>query len=56
MNVHDLAVRVSHKEGGHRNLSIADIKEVIKLTMIELANNDDMIDTIKTVMRYKKKR
>jgi len=55
MNVHNLAVRVTKKEKGKRTLGIGQAKEVIKLTMIELANNDQL-DTLKTLLRYRKKK
>ena len=38
MKVTDFAVLVSEKEGGKVNLSIAQIKEVLKKTNIELDN------------------
>ena len=36
MNINDFAVLISKKEGGKVNLSIAQIKEVLKKVNIEL--------------------
>ena len=37
INLNDLAQKVSEKEGGKQNLSIAQIKEVISITLDLLA-------------------
>ena len=36
INLNDMAVRISKKEGGYKNLNISDIKEVMKLVFEEL--------------------
>jgi len=57
LNVHKLSLKVAEKEGKKIQISIAQIKEVIKYTLIELgkAKNKDIIDTI-NAYRPKKKR
>lgn len=39
INFHDLCQRVAQKEGGAVNLSIAQISEVVSLTLKELATH-----------------
>jgi len=53
MNLNDLARRVTLKEGKKKSISIAQVKEVIRLTLIELANQD-YEQTIKTLVRYQR--
>lgn len=38
VNLNDLAVTITEKEGKKVNLSIAQVKEVLRLTIIELSN------------------
>jgi hypothetical protein len=51
-NMNDLARRITLKEGGKKQISIAQVKEVIKLVMQDLNDlSDDEI--IKVVRRHK---
>lgn len=36
MNLNDLAIQIAKQEGGKKQLSIAQVKEVIKLVSIEM--------------------
>lgn len=40
INLNDMAVRITEAEGGAVNLSIAQVKECMRLTFIELAKLD----------------
>jgi len=52
INLHKLAVEVAAKEGKKINLSIAQIKEVLRLTLVELkkevknGNTSGVLDAI----------
>jgi len=54
MNLNDMARRITLREGGKLNLSIAQVKEVMRLTLIELAAMCPL-EMVKTVMRYQAK-
>lgn len=42
MNLNDLAVKVAKEETGKKEVSIAQIKEIIKIIAIELARTPDL--------------
>lgn len=44
MNLNQLAKRVAEREGGKQNLSIAQIKEVIRIALEEVTENEDAIE------------
>lgn len=53
INLNDLATRITKQEGGAVSLSIGQVKEVIHLTLEELASRD--IDEVILLMkRYRK--
>lgn len=52
MNMREFARRIAQQEGGKVNLSIAQISEVIRLTMLGLAEMDDC-DIINQINRYR---
>ena len=51
MNLNNLAKRVAEREGGKVNLSIAQIKEVIRLTLEEMTEHDDTIECRSAIVR-----
>lgn len=51
MNLNKFAKAVTLKEGGKVNLSIAQVKEVIKLTFQELSTESDKV-ILNTIRRY----
>lgn len=51
INVNELARRVSELEGGKEELSIAQIKEVIRITLVELAV-EEPVEVLKLLKRY----
>jgi len=51
LNLNKLAQWVAKHEGGKQNLSIAQIKEVIRLTLIGLSKEKPS-ETLKTIERY----
>jgi len=51
MDLNKVAVRITKKEGGKRNLTIGDVKEVMGLFLKELQK--DEVDALKTIRRYK---
>ena len=51
MNLNDLAKRITLEEGGKKEISIAQVKEVLKLTLIELAEMDT-IELLQLLRRY----
>ncbi len=53
MNLNDLARRIALKEGGKVNLSIAQVKEVLRLALEELAKREEA-EVIRTLRRYRK--
>ena len=55
MNVHELSVFVAKKEGKKRQVSIAQIKEVIMYTLMGMGQKTNK-DIIETVNRYRPKR
>ncbi len=54
INLNDFARTITLKEGGKQNLSIAQVKEVLRLTLIELASMD-IDDVLGVLKRYKSK-
>ena len=54
MNLNDMAKRITISEGGKKNLSIGQVKEVMKLTLMDLGTFEDK-EVLKTVNRYRKK-
>ncbi len=52
INLNELAKKVTLKEGKKKNLSIADIKEVQKLTFEELINNYPSSEILRMLERY----
>lgn len=53
MNLNEFAKTITLKEGGKKSLSVAQVKEVIKLTLLELAAKEDN-KVLKLLKRYKK--
>lgn len=51
MNLNDLAKAIAEKEGKKISLSIAQIKEVLKITFIELSYKRPS-DVLATIERY----
>lgn len=51
MNLNDLAKRVTLREGLKVSLSIAQVKEVIRHTLIELSKEDNQV-ILKVINRY----
>jgi hypothetical protein len=54
MNLNDMARRITLEEGKKKNLTIGDVKEVMRLTFIDLGTFEDK-EVIKTLNRYRKK-
>ena len=54
VNLNDLAKKITLAEGGKENLSIAQVKEVLRLTLVELAKLD-LVDLADLLKRYQKK-
>ena len=54
MNLNDFAKEITLIEGRKKSLSIAQVKEVIRLTLIRLANSP-MAETEAVLNRYKEK-
>ncbi len=52
INQNTVARNIALKEGGHKNLQISDVKEVMKLHLIELAKFEDE-QVIKLLKKYK---
>lgn len=55
VNLNDLAKTITDKEGKKVNLSVAQVKEVLKLTLHELAD-EDAADVLTLLKRYKSKK
>lgn len=53
LNMHELARTVTIKEGKKRSVSIGQVKEVIRLTMRELANNYSEKEVLRALKRYR---
>jgi len=53
VNLNDLAKKVTLKEGKKKSISIAQIKEVMKLLFIELSKYSED-EQLKTIARYEK--
>ena len=51
MNLNELARQITLREGKKKSLSIAQVKEVMKITLQELAQMNDN-DILNTVQRY----
>jgi hypothetical protein len=54
MNMNEVAKEVTMREGGKVNLSIAQVKEVLRIYNDLLANNYFPADVIRTIGRYEK--
>jgi hypothetical protein len=54
MNLNDFAVVVTKKEGKKKSISIAQVKEVIRIVLTELAKNPD--EAMKIIRRYTHKK
>jgi len=54
VNLNDLAKEITLKEGKAKNMSIAQVKEVMKITLEELAEMD-MLELAKVLKKYQKK-
>jgi len=52
INLNTLAKEITAKEGKVKSLSIAQIKEVMKIMLEELAQ-EDVIDVLRLLKRYK---
>ena len=55
VNLNDLALRITKKEGKKINLSNAQVKEVLRLTLRELAD-EDAAAVLTLLKRYKSKK
>lgn len=53
LDLNKFACSITLKEGKKKSVSIAQVKEIIKLTLQEMAYMDDM-DIIRLVRRYEK--
>jgi predicted DNA-binding antitoxin AbrB/MazE fold protein len=53
VNLNDLARKITLREGGKVNLSIAQVKEVMRLLLIEMAAMAP-IEALKVIWRYRK--
>lgn len=51
MNLNKLAVDISQQEGGKQNLSIAQIKEVLRITFTLLKDYESW-DVLQTIARH----
>ncbi len=54
VNLHDLAVKISLVEGKKISISIAQVKEVLKVTLIELALMEEE-EVLETLRKFKKR-
>jgi len=54
INLNDLAVTITKKEGGAMSLSIGQVKEVMRLTLEELAARTDE-QVVELLSRYREK-
>lgn len=52
VNLNDLARDITKKEGGSVNLSIGQVKEVMRLTLEELASRTDE-EVLELINRYR---
>ena len=54
MNLNDLAKEITLQEGGKVNLSIAQVKEVMKILLTELANmtTGEVEDVLRRYRKY----
>ncbi len=54
INLHDLAVRITLIEGKKISISVAQVKEVLKITLIELALMEEE-EVLETLRKFKKR-
>ncbi len=54
VNLHDLAVRITLIEGKKLSISVAQVKEVLKVTLIELALMEEE-GVLETLRKFKKR-
>ncbi len=54
INLHDLAVRITLIEGKKISISVAQVKEVLKITLIELALMEEK-EVLETLRKFKKR-
>ncbi|MBT9131413.1 MAG: hypothetical protein DDT42_01507 [candidate division WS2 bacterium] len=54
VNLHDLAVRIALIEGKKISLSVAQVKEVLKVTLIELALMEEK-EVLETLRKFKER-
>ena len=52
MNLNDVAIRIAKRESGKQEVSIGQIKEILKLTCEEFAEADTK-DLLRTIARYR---
>jgi len=52
MNLNKLAIDITKLEGKKKSLSVAQVKEVLKIALIELAKCDRE-DVVRTLNRYR---
>lgn len=51
MNMNKLAKEITLQEGGKKELSITDVKEVLKITLQELAK-EEPVEVLKLLKKY----
>ena len=54
INMNELAIKIAKQEGKRKSISIAQVKEVIRLVFVELANNHDDYEILQALERYVK--
>ena len=54
MNLNDMAKRITIAEAGRKSLGIGNVKEVMKLTLMDLGTFEDK-EILQTINRYRKK-
>ncbi|MBT9151023.1 MAG: hypothetical protein DDT40_01204 [candidate division WS2 bacterium] len=54
INLHDLAVRITLIEGKKISISVAQVKEVLKITLIELALMEEG-EVLETLRKFKER-
>ena len=55
INQNTLARRIALEEGKKRQVSIAQVKEILRIAIISLANDYTEADVLKLLARYRRK-
>ena len=53
MNLNDLARKITLEESKKRQVSIAQVKEILKITLTRLANDYSNLEILGLLQRYK---